>query len=620
MTNCIIYSKNPPLYKSNLEENTVEFNLNALNKLIKGEKEIEFISSKTETVKNPKNDYVLIIEDDFNTIAKLIKYSFDSGEIANTIICTDASSTSTFIQSISKEPDLITLDFQLRNDDQFIEETTKLYQEIKLKWKDVPVVGITNFETKSNRKGITELIKLINGFSDSVYDKPFIWNALPTIFRDKIRITHLNRNIKAIKLESEKKEQIIENLEAKSNSDYAQLYFNRKIELKKIEEIKPTDIYRKYNLVSSNSFPVKCLLFKAITNSATDDPVIVAGQIGSGKDIVPKIIHDNSKRKYKPYEVYDCTKADGADTNVVITSLFGAVKGFIHGTDTQPGVLKRNNEGTVFLDELHHLPLDVQKMLLRVLQNKEITPLGGVPEKIDVRIIAGTNQDINRLVSEEKFHSDLYSRLCRDIINVPTLAQRGKDEIIIIAKSFLQKYCERNSITHKGFSMEAINKLSEYTYPNFNIRELEGVIANAAIYVSGNIINEDDIVFDLPEFSTSNPSPKDQRNETTNFASNDALKSFQMNKSKQWLSCIIRAIDQLGDKPDISSREIIKVFVSPSNGTYSRDASFSPAINDHIENFLSLLETSEFHDHKETVLKLNVVRWAYEKKLKNSKK
>lgn len=620
MTSCIIYSKNPPLYKSNLEENTPEFNLNALNKLIKGEKEIEFVNSKTEKAKKLKNDYVLIIEDDFDTIAKLIKYSCDSGEVANTLICTDADSAHSFLKDTPKEPDLITLDFQLRNDDQFIEETTKLYQEIKLNWKNVPVVGITNFETKSNRKGITELIKLINGFSDSVYDKPFIWNALPTILRDKIRITHLNRDIKKIKLESEKKEQLIETLEAKSNADYAQLYFNRKIEVTKIEAIKPAEIYRKYNLVSSNSFVVKCLLFKALANAATDDPVIISGSSGSGKDIIPKVIHDNSSRKHKKYEVYDCTKADGADTNIVLTALFGALKGSATGVDAQLGVLKRNNEGTIFLDELHHLPMDIQKMLLRVIQNKEITPLGGKPEAIDIRIIAGTNQDINQLVSDGKFHSDLFSRLCRDIINVPTLAQRGKEEITLIAKSYLQKYCESNHIDHKNFTEKAIQKLTDYSYPSFHIRELEGVVANAAKYVSGKTIDEDDIVFELPEFTSTTNSKRYTKNETSSSNNHDALKAYSRNKSKEWLRCIITAIGELKGKENITSREIITVFVSPSGGSYGSDASFSPAIKEHIENFLFLLDTDEFIKQKEEALKLKVIRWAYEKQISKRSK
>lgn len=620
MTSCIIYSKNPPLYKSNLEENTPEFNLNALNKLIKGEKEIEFVNSKTEKAKKLKNDYVFIIEDDFDTIAKLIKYSCDSGEVANTIICTDADSAHSFLKDTQKEPDLITLDFQLRNDDQFIEETTKLYQEIKLNWKDVPVVGITNFETKSNRKGITELIKLINGFSDSVYDKPFIWNALPTILRDKIRITHLNRDIKKIKLESEKKEQLIENLEAKSNADYAQLYFNRKIEITKIEAITPADIYRKYNLVSSNSFVVKCLLFKALANAKTDDPLIVAGAIGSGKNEIPKIIHDNSSRKHSKYEVYDCTKADASDPKIIVTELFGAVKGFIQGTDAQPGVLKRNNNGTIFLDELHHLSLDVQKMFLRVIENKEITPLGGKPETIDVRIIAGTNQNINQLISDGKFHSDLYSRLCKDIINVPTLAQRGKDEIILIAKSYLQKYCEKNKIENKSFSSEAIQKLSEYAYPHYNIRELEGVIANAVKYVSANIISDADIVFDLPEFTSSSQIPDQKKVEPKGTTTDNALKSYEMSKSGKWLLCVINAIKSVDAAEKISSRSVIKVFVSPSGGNYTSEQSFSQAINEHIENFLFLLETPEFQEHKAIAMKLLVIRKAYQNKQGNNKR
>jgi DNA-binding NtrC family response regulator len=283
--------------------------------------------------------------------------------------------------------------------------------------------------------------------------------------------------------------------------------------------------------------------------------------------------------------------------------------------DPQQGVLKRNEGGTVFLDELHHLPKDIQIMLLRVIQNKEITPLGGAPEKIDVRIIAGTNKDINQLVINGQFHSDLYSRLCRDIINVPPLAQRGKQEIILIAKSYLQKYCEQNGINYTKLSEEALKKLSDYSYSNFHIRELEGVVGNAAKYVTDETINEPDIVFDLPEFTTSEV----MSHETKSSSNNNALKSFQMNKSKQWLWCIIKAIEKFQDKSKISSKEIITVFQSPSNGTYGSDASFSPALKEHIENILLLIETTEFEEHKENVLKLSVIRWAYQKKLNENK-
>jgi DNA-binding NtrC family response regulator len=615
MKSCLIFSKKPAFYESNLSENESQYGLKGLEQLFSNNS-IQFVDSKSAKIIEPKDEYIIIVDDDYEDIGKLLKNSSECGEISSIIVCTDAYSLQMLLELFKREPDLLTLDFQLRDDGDFIEETSQLYSRVKQKWNKVPVIGITNYESQTHRDGIAQLIKIINQKWDSVYDKRIVWTSLPTILRDKIRISRLNRDIEKIKIEVNRKEQIIEDLEAKKNADYAQLYFNRSINIQSIEAVNPAEIYRKYNKVSGSSFAVKCLLFKAIANARTDDPLIVAGPSGSGKDIIPRIIHDNSSRKHsKKYEVYDCTKANGADPKVIITELFGAVKGFIHGTDAQPGVFKRNNGGTVFIDELHHLPLEVQSMLLRVLQNKEITPLGGIPEKIDVRIIAGTNKDINQLVSEGKFHSDLYSRLCRDIINVPTLAQRGKQEIIQIAKFYLQKYCDQNKIKNKTFSEEAIRKLSEYSYSNFHIRELEGVVGNAAKFVTADNITENDIVFDLPEFITSEVMSQD----LVSPLNKNAIQSFQMNRSKEWLWCIIRAIEKIKGKSNISSRDLIKVFVSPSNGTYSSDASFSPALKEHIDNILLLLENTEFEEHKENIMKLSVIRWAYQKKINENK-
>lgn len=616
MKSCLIYSTKPLLVESNLSENKPPDDLESLKQLFSNNS-IQFIDSRSSKIIEPKDDYIIIVEDDYNDIGKFLKNSSECEEISSIIVCTDAYSLQKLLELFNREPDLLTLDFQLRDDGDFIEETSQLYSRVKQKWNKVPVIGITNYESQTHRDGIAQLIKIINQKWDSVYDKRIVWTSLPTILRDKIRISRLNRDIEKIKIEIDKKEQIIGDLEVKSKADYAQLYFNRTINIQSIEAVKPAEIYLKYNLVSGNSFTVKCLLFKALANARTDDPLIIAGPSGSGKDIIPKIIHDNSKRKTSnKYEVYDCTKADGADSNVVITTLFGAKKGTVTGVDPQQGVLKRNEGGTVFLDELHHLPKDIQIMLLRVIQNKEITPLGGAPEKINIRIIAGTNKDINQLVIDGQFHSDLYSRLCRDIINVPTLAQRGKQEIILIAKSYLEKYCEQNGIRNKRLSEEAIKKLSEYSYSNFHIRELEGVVGNAVKYVTADNITADDIVFDLPEFTTSEVKSQDLVSPLNKIA----IQPFQMNRSKQWLWCIIRAIEKIKGKSNISSRDLIKVFVSPSNGTYGSDASFSPALKEHIDNILLLLETTEFEEHKENIMKLSVIRWAYQKKTQREQK
>lgn len=147
------------------------------------------------------------------------------------------------------------------------------------------------------------------------------------------------------------------------------------------------------------------------------------------------------------------------------------------------------------------------------------------------------------------------------------------------------------------------------------------MVSNAALYSFGTTIEAEDIAFENSENNNVESKSKKKNPAGDSFHEKSTLNTFELNKSKEWLRCVINAIKSFGDnKANISSRELIKVFKSPSGGKYTLDASFSPAINQHIKNFLILLETDEFIEQKDIVVKLNVIRRALQKKESSSKK
>jgi len=220
--------------------------------------------------------------------------------------------------------------------------------------------------------------------------------------------------------------------------------------------------------------------------------VLVTGQSGTGKELVAKALHYNSTRSRKPFVIVNM----GAIPEELIESeLFGHEKGaFTDARDRRIGKFEEANDGTIFLDEIGEMNLNLQTKLLRVLQEKEITRIGSNKViKLDFRMIAATNKNLAQEVKEGRFRQDLFYRLQGFLIHLPPLKERG-DDIILLAKSFLSDFCKSNKMEQITISKDAMKYMLDYDWPG-NVRELKAVIERAALLAENNIIQMEDLTF-----------------------------------------------------------------------------------------------------------------------------
>jgi len=225
-------------------------------------------------------------------------------------------------------------------------------------------------------------------------------------------------------------------------------------------------------------------------------PVLILGESGTGKEMVARAIHDNGPNAAKPFIAVDC----GTLVPTLIESeLFGHVKGAFTGANrSKEGLLSAGDGGTVFLDEIGELPMDLQAKLLRALQEKEVRPVGAthaVP--ITARVLAATNRDLNTMVAQGLFRKDLYFRLSVVNLKLPALRERRED-IALLAAHFLDGMQRETGPSHV-FSEEAMQLLTEYDWPG-NVRELENAIERACSLSSGPVLHRVDLPTQLQEF------------------------------------------------------------------------------------------------------------------------
>ena len=222
----------------------------------------------------------------------------------------------------------------------------------------------------------------------------------------------------------------------------------------------------------------------------TDSTVLIVGESGTGKDLTAKAVHNVSKRKNEKYIPIDVSTLS---TGLLESELFGHVKGAFTGAYTaKEGLFEAAEGGTIFLDEIGNLPLETQSRLLRVLQQKEIIPVGSTEtRKVDVRIIFATNSDLKQLVINNKFREDLYYRINVFPIKLPPLRDR-KEDIPELALHFLSHYCSLAGREIPEVDVEAMEVLVNYHWPG-NIRELEHTIERLTILSGGESITPSDV-------------------------------------------------------------------------------------------------------------------------------
>lgn len=226
-------------------------------------------------------------------------------------------------------------------------------------------------------------------------------------------------------------------------------------------------------------------LIKVVASASAN--VLITGESGSGKELVARALHTHSQRKNKHFVAINCT---AIPENLLESELFGHVKGSFTGAVTdKKGLFEEANGGTLFLDEIGDMSLQLQSKLLRVLQDRQIRPVGGNQMKnVDVRIVAATHRDLKIMAKDGKFREDLFYRLNVVPIRVPPLRER-KEDIPLLVDSFIKKFALRNNSKVHSVTAEAMSLLMAHPWPG-NVRELENVIERAIVLSPGEVIEK----------------------------------------------------------------------------------------------------------------------------------
>lgn len=257
---------------------------------------------------------------------------------------------------------------------------------------------------------------------------------------------------------------------------------------------RPDDALRE--AIIGRSLPMQDV-YKAIGRVApTDATVLVRGESGTGKELVSRAIYQHSLRSNKPFLIINCV---AIPETLLESELFGYEKGAFTGAGHRRiGKIEQAHGGTVFLDEIGDMPLSLQSKILRLLQEKSIERLGGrEPIPVDVRIVAATNRDLEKLISQGQFREDLYYRLKVVTIHIPPLRERSED-INLLTEYFLARHAVENNMENPGIDRDAKALLQSYSWPG-NVRELSNVIQKALIFNRGLPLSMEDISQALKE-------------------------------------------------------------------------------------------------------------------------
>lgn len=355
------------------------------------------------------------------------------------------------LKNIFKGPSLISLDYSLPD-----MSGLDVMKQIRKENIDVPIIIVSGQEDVSTA---------VNLLREGAYDyfvkdsdvKDRLWNVIK-----KIR----------------------ETLQLKHEISYLKEEIGKKYEFR--------------NVIKGNSPSIKQifgLIEKAIKTNIT---VSITGETGTGKELVAKAIHYNSNRAKKPFVAVNVSAIPG---ELIESEMFGHEKGSFTGAITRKiGKFELAQGGTIFLDEIGEMDMNMQAKLLRVLQERELTRVGGNDTiKIDARVIVATNRNLNEEVHKSNFREDLYYRLLGLPIEIPPLRFRGND-ILLLAKYFVDEFCAENKLPRFSISESAQNKLMRYSFPG-NVRELKAIMELASVLADGDQIDESHISFNSTDLS-----------------------------------------------------------------------------------------------------------------------
>jgi DNA-binding NtrC family response regulator len=349
------------------------------------------------------------------------------------------------LKNLYQAPSLISLDYSLPDMSGF-----EVIKKVKEYNSDIPIVIV------SGQEDVATAVKLLK---DGAYDyfvkdedtKERLWNTL--------------KNIK-------------ERLELKEEINVLKEEIGKKYEFKRI--------------IRGNSPAIK-QIFKLIEKATTTNiTVSLYGETGTGKELVAKAIHYNSIRAKYSFVPINVT---AIPSELIESEFFGYEKGAFTGANSRKiGKFEMANKGTIFLDEIGEMDINMQAKLLRVIQEKELTRVGGNKSiKFDARVIVATNRTLSKEVQKGNFREDLYYRLLGLPIEIPPLRYRGND-ILLLAKYFVDDFCKDNKLDKLEISAKAQEKLLKYPFPG-NVRELKAVMELSCVLTNSGVIDQDHITF-----------------------------------------------------------------------------------------------------------------------------
>ncbi|HPE43149.1 MAG TPA: sigma-54 dependent transcriptional regulator [Bacteroidales bacterium] len=349
------------------------------------------------------------------------------------------------LKNLYRAPAMISLDYSLPD-----MSGLDVMRQIKKEHTDIPVVIV------SGQEDISTAVALLR---EGAYDyfvkdddvKERLWNVLK-----KIR----------------------ENVQLRSEISYLKEEIGRKYEFR--------------NVIKGNSPSIKQIFGLIEKSIKTNISVSITGETGTGKELVAKAIHYNSKRAKKPFVAINVS---AVPRDLIESEMFGHEKGAFTGAVTRKiGKFEQASGGTIFLDEIGEMDMNMQAKLLRVIQERELTRVGGNELiNIDVRLIVATNRNLADEVQKGNFREDLYYRLLGLPIELPPLRYRGND-IILLAKYFVDEFCKENKMKKLSITESAQQKLMGYHFPG-NVRELRAIIELAAVLTDTDQIDESHISF-----------------------------------------------------------------------------------------------------------------------------
>jgi Nif-specific regulatory protein len=293
------------------------------------------------------------------------------------------------------------------------------------------------------------------------------------------------------------------------------------------------------NLKDSNNYEIigkseniRSILEIAVKVASSEAPVLINGESGTGKELFARFIHNNSRRKDKKFVAINCA---AIPAELLENELFGHIKGaYTDATSDYIGKFGYADEGTIFLDEIAEMSINLQAKLLRLIQFLEYQPIGGsVTMKTDVRLIAATNKNLQDLLKQKKFREDLFYRLNVVPLYLPPLRDRDID-IGILAEYFLEIYNRKNKKFIKGFEPDVIGIFKSYEWPG-NVRELQNVIERAVILSNYKFITKNDITINIktdPEETKKVQTLKDALDDFKRSFILESLEANQWNQTK----------------------------------------------------------------------------------------